>query len=185
MPDVLSLIAVSSDYVKGGSGGLVHSSDMITYPKDLVQVGDAYAKTNAAAYIGKHGYVYTDSVNFDLHGDFRAYDQQILDDPNSIVWPVMANVNITLGSLSDMSSKSELSIAFKAMATAYGTPEDPRLRFLCEGHYDPALTGDTRFRVVLEIDQNASVNVIEQEITMGDGVLADESPHGFSLRIPD
>jgi len=185
MADALALIGVATNYITGGSGGLSHSSDMITYPQGLLQVADAYPKTNRAAYFSKQGYIYTDSIWFDLHGEFRAFDQLIEGDPDSITEPVMANVYITLGTSSDMSSKSELSIAFKAMTTAYGTPQDPRIRFLSEGHYDPALTGDTRFRVVLEIDQNANVNVIEQQITMGDGVLSDESPGGFSLRIPD
>jgi hypothetical protein len=182
----LAAIGVVSGYISGGSGGLSHSSDMNTYPKDLASVGDAYPREHTAAFIYKQGELFTDELTFEVHGDFRAYDQQILEDPNSIVWPVMANVYITLaGALAanKISSKSELSIAFKAMETAYGTPQDPRVRFLCEGHFDPALTGDTQFRVVLEVDQDANVNVIQQEITIGDGVLADNSPRGFSLHI--
>ena len=183
MSGVLEYIKVEHDYMSSGSGGLVYSSDMVTYPRDLQRVDDAYPKTNQVAYFGKQGYVYTDKVWFELHGEFRPFEQLIEGDPNSITMPVMANVYITLAQFSDMSSKSELSISFKAMDTAYGTAEDPRIRFLCEGHYDPALTGDTRFRAVLEVDQNANVNVIEYGITMGDGVLSNESPSGFALRI--
>jgi len=70
-----------------------------------------------------------------------------------------------------------------ALHTAYETAADPKIRFVCDGHYDPAGSGDTRFRAVVEIDQNANVTVIDKQITGGEGVISDDSPHGFSLTV--
>ncbi len=186
----LQAISVLKDFVSKGQGGLTYSSDQITYPKDLAQVPeDASPKTQAVASIGKLGSLYaSDNITFLVHGDFRAYDQTIEDDPNSIVTPVMANVYIDLDS-SEKAGLTELEIKFSALQVPYGTGQDPRIRFLCEGHYDPAGTGDLRFRAVVEIDQNANVNCVAGDdapkITGGDGEINDDSPNGFDVTIQD
>jgi hypothetical protein len=182
---VLKGISIVKDVISKGQGGVSYTSDQITYPHDLERVDeDVVSKMNAVASIGKTGALFSDAISFYVHGEFRAYDQPIENDPNSLVMPVMANVYVDLQS-SEKATLTELEIHFTALQTPFGTADDPRIRFLCEGHYDPAGTGDTRFRAVVEIDQNAKVNVIEQQKTGGDGALTDESPNGFSLTIED
>jgi hypothetical protein len=185
----LEAISVVKDFVSKGQGGLNYSSDQITYPRDLAQVPeDANSKEVMVANVHKAGSLYaSDELTFSVYGQFRAYDQTIIDDPNAIVTPVMANVYIDLTS-SEKAGLSELEIHFTALQTPYGNGTDPRIRFLCEGHYDPAGSGDFRFRAVVEIDQNGNVNCLEDDpprITGGDGVISDDSPHGFDVTIQD
>jgi hypothetical protein len=130
----LKAISVLKDVVSKGQGGLAYTSDQITYPNDLGQVpDDAFPKTQNVASMSKPASLYAgDSITFEVHGEFRAYDQLILDDPNSIVMPVMANVYVDLYS-SEKADLTELEIHFTALQTPYGTAQDPRIRFLCEG----------------------------------------------------
>jgi hypothetical protein len=181
---VLKEISVLKDMVDKGQGGISYTSDQITYPKDLERVDDTiYSRTQPIASIHKSGYVYhSDDIVFYVHGEFRAYDQLILNDPNSVVTPVMANVYVDLDH-SEKAGLTQLEIHFTALQTPFGSPEDPRIRFVCDGHYDPAGSGDTRFRAVVEIDGQANVNVVESEVTGGDGVLTDNSPKGFDLTV--
>jgi hypothetical protein len=183
----LKAISIVPNIISKGQDGVSYTSDQITYPSDLAAVpDDAYPKIGSVAGIGKFGSLYHgDSIEFNLHGEFRPYDQLIEDDPNSVVTPIMANVYVDLYS-SEKAGSSELEIHFTALKTPYGTAKDPRIRFLCEGHYDPAGTGDLRFRAVVEIDQNANVNVVEgPQITGGEGEVHDYSPNGFSVSAPD
>jgi hypothetical protein len=182
---VLKAVSVLKNMVDKGQGGVNYSSDQITYPHDLALVDDAVSKSKMVAYIHKSGYVYqSDAISFSVYGEFRAYDQVIENDPNSVVTPVMANVYIDLDQ-SDKAGLTELDIRFTALNTAFGTAEDPRIRFVCDGHYDPAGSGDTRFRAVVEIDQQANVNVIDKQVTGGDGIISDESPSGFSVTVEE
>jgi hypothetical protein len=183
----LKAISIIPKINSQGQDGVSYTSDQITYPSDLAVVpGDAYPKIGSVAEIFKLGSLYhRDTFEFNLRGEFRPYDQLIEDDPNSVVTPIMANVYVDLYS-SEKAGASELEIHFTALKTPYGTAKDPRIRFLCEGHYDPAGTGDLRFRAVVEIDQNANVNVVEgPQITGGDGEVHDNSPNGFSVSAPD
>src|ERR1035437_5340155 len=96
----LKAISVLKDFISKGQGGLNYTSDQITYPNDLGQVpGDVYSKTRQVTFIHKTGSLYaSDEITFVMHGEFRAYDQPIENDPNSIVMPVMANVYVDLDS---------------------------------------------------------------------------------------
>lgn len=187
---VLKALSFVKDFVSKGQGGLTYISDQVKYPGDLAQVpDDAVLKTQQVAYIHKLGSLYaSDDITFFVHGNFRAYSQSIEDDPNSIVMPVLANVYVDLED-SQKAELTELEIHFTALETPYGTAQDPRIRFLCEGHYDPAGSGDARFRAVVEIDQNANVNCVGDDdhpkITGGDGAINDDSPNGFGVTIQD
>ena len=184
--DILSTtVSVLKDMVNQGQGGITYTSDQITYPSDLDNVADAVTGRQTVAYIYKNGSFYEDdAITFMLHGEFRAFEQLVEGDPSSITTPIMANVYVDLES-SKKAGLTELEIHFNAMQKAYGRDEDPRIRFVCNGRYDPAGSGDTRFRVVLEVDQNANVTVIESQVTGGDGVLQDNSPNGFSLTVEE
>jgi hypothetical protein len=184
---VLKGVTVLKGMFDKGQGGITYTSDQITYPDDLKAVPDDLTRSGGsmAACIGKRGYVYaSDNIWFRVQGQFREYDQTILGDPNSVTTPVMANVYVDLEE-SEKAGLTELEIHFTALRTPYGTAEDPKIRFVCDGRYDPAGTGDTRFRSVLEIDQKGYVNVIEHDVTGGDGVMSDDSPNGFFLTIAD
>jgi len=184
--DVLSkTVSVLKNMVDRGQGGVTYTSDQITYPSDLDNVEDALTRRQTVAYIYKDGSFYEDdAITFMLHGEFRAYEQLVEGDPNSITTPIMANVYVDL-ERSKKAGLTELEIHFNALHAAYGPDEDPRIRFVCDGRYDPAGSGDTRFRVVLEVDQNANVTVVESQVTGGDGVLHDSSPNGFSLTVEE
>jgi hypothetical protein len=183
---VLKTLNVLRDMTSDSQGGVSYTSDQVTYPHDLERVPeDAYPSAQAALYVHRQGYAYRDDqISFAVRGNFRAFDQLILGDPNSVTLPVMANVDIYLNGV-EKAGHTTLEVRFSADATPYGTAEDPRIRFRCEGHYDPAGTGDTRFTAVLEVDQHANVNVIGAQVTGGDGEIVDNSPAGFSLSIKE
>lgn len=178
-------IKVVPDYVSKGSGGLTYASDQITYPADLPSVpDDAYNASKTAVWFSRaNGLFGNEGLVFSVYGNFRQFEQKIEGDPDSVTKPVMANVYFDLERvLDEMSSKSELSVSFKALEKPYlPSPEDPRIRFVCEGHYDPLGSGDIRFRAILEVDQNANINVLELTKTDGEGNLSDNSPNGFSV----
>jgi hypothetical protein len=183
---VLKTLSVLRDLTSDSQSGVSYSSDQVTYPHDLDRVPeDAYAREQTALYVHKQGYAYRDDqISFAVRGSFRAFDQLILGDPASITVPVMANVDVYLNGV-DKAGLSTLEVRFSADATPYGTAEDPRIRFRCEGHYDPAGAGDTRFTAVLEVDQHANVNIVAAQVTGGDGQLGDNSPAGLSLAIQE
>ncbi len=179
-------ISLVKDIVSTNEGGVGYKSDQITYPAGLGQVpDDASPKTPTVFSVGKLGSLFhDDSILFTLRGSFRAYEQTIIDDPDSILAPVMANVYVQLEA-SAKSGFSSLEVQFTALQTPYGTAQDPRIRFNVEGHYDPAGPGDTLFHGVIEIDQQANVTLIESAIAAGDGAISDNSPAGFGVSIPD
>jgi hypothetical protein len=180
---VLKGINVVRDFSAKSQSGLTWTSDQITYPHDLGQVpDDAYPHSKTVAYFYKEASLFAgDRIAWGMHGNFRPFFQLVEGDPNSITPPVIANVYVGLDSV-DKADRSELEIHFKALETPYGTPEDPRIRFLCEGHYDAAGTGECTFRAVVEIDANANVTCVEgPQITGGEGQISDSSPNGFYL----
>lgn len=183
---VLKTLSVLRDMTNDSQSGVSYTSDQVTYPHDLERVPeDAYGREQAALYVHKQGYAYhNDQISFAVRGNFRAFDQLIIGDPNSVTLPVMANVDVYLNGI-DKAGLSTLEVRFSADATPYGTAEDPRIRFRCEGHYDPAGGGDTRFTAILEVDQHANVNVIGAQVTGGDGEIVDNSPAGFSVGIKE
>lgn len=127
----LRAMSIVPTIISKGQDGVSYTSDQITYPSDLAAVpDDAYPKIGIVAGIGKVGSLYHgDSIDFNLHGEFRPYDQLIEDDPNSVVTPIMANVYVDLYS-SEKAGSSELEIHFTALKTAYGTAKDPRIPIL-------------------------------------------------------
>jgi hypothetical protein len=181
---VLQSISVLRDINSNSQSGVSYTSDQVTYPHDLPQVPeDAYWHERPALLVHHQGYVYNnDQISFAVRGNFRAFDQTIEGDPNSVATPVMANVDVYLDGI-EKAGHTALEVRFSADATPYGTATDPRLHFRCEGHYDPAGGGDTRFTAVLEVDQHGNVNLVSGQITGGDGEIADNSPSGFSLAI--
>lgn len=183
---VMKMVSVLKDMSSASQSGVSYTSDVATYPHDLAQVPeDAYAGQQAVLFVHKQGYAYhDDQITFMVSGNFRAYDQLIEGDPHSITMPVLANVGVHLEQVKK-AGLTTLEVGFAAYPTPYGTPEDPRIRFHCEGHYDPAGSGDTRFAAVVEVDQHANVNVIEGHVVGGDGELTDNSPAGFAMGVND
>jgi hypothetical protein len=181
---VLKEVEVLSKMSSRAQDGIVWSSQQITYPRDLGRVDDdVFPRTQLVLSIFNNSpFFEDDEIEFYVKGDFRAYEQLILNDPNSIVTPVMANVRIELDSVKK-SGSTKLDVSFTALETSFGTAEDPRIRFECNGHYDPAGDGDTKFNAMIEIDQQANVTVVSTRVVGGDGELGDNSPKGFTLRI--
>ncbi len=181
-------ISLVKDIISSNEGGIGYKSDQITYPAGLSYVPeDANPQTPAVFSVGKLGSLFhDDAILFTLRGNFRAYEQTIIDDPNSILTPVMANVYVQLET-SSKSSFSSLEVQFTALQTPYGSAEDPRIRFNVAGRFDPAGTGDTLFHGVIEIDAQANVNLIvtDSAIEAGDGEISDNSPGGFGVGIAD
>lgn len=172
---VLGGIGIVQTAIQGSQGGLSYTSDQITYPKELERVGSAESRSSDAAYFFSSGIFTDNKTRFRVHGDFSdSYEQ-----PNRSN-RVMANVYIDLAETTTY-SQSLLTFNARALQTPYGTPEDPKVRFVCSGRFDPAGPGDCSYRVVLEIDQHCTVNAVETQITNGEGNLMNLSPIGFGL----
>jgi hypothetical protein len=183
---VLKTLNVLRDLTSDSQAGVSYTSDQVTYPHDLERVPeDAYSREQAALYVHKQGYAYRDDrISFAVRGNFRAFDQLIVGDPNSVTLPVMANVDMYLNGI-EKAGLTTLEVRFSADTTPYGTADDPKIHFRCEGHYDAAGSGDTRFTAILEVDQHANVNVVGAHVTGGDGQIADNSPAGLSVGITE
>jgi hypothetical protein len=181
---VLKGVEVLSKMSSRDQDGIIWSTQHITYPRGLDRVDDdVFSRMQLVLSIfNSSPFFESDDIAFYMKGEFRAYEQLILNDPNSIVTPVMANVRIEPVRI-QKSGSTKLDISFTALETSFGTAEDPRIRFECNGHYDPAGTGDTTFNALIEIDQQANVTVVSFQIVGGDGELGDDSPNGFTLRI--
>jgi hypothetical protein len=154
---VLAGMSVVQDRIQNSQGGLTYTSDQITYPRDLERVVGVESRSLPVAEFNQPLAMFTDTQTiFYLHGDFGR--------------GVMANVYIDVEDTTTYST-SLLSFSAKALQTPYGTPEDPRIRFVCTGRFDPAGFGDCGYRVVLEVDQTGHATPVERTITSGEGFL--------------
>jgi hypothetical protein len=170
----LAGVSILPSHINGVNGGLVYTSDQVTYPKDLEQVDlRAPEHTRRAACFFSKGLLENDSTMFIMHGNFGRDSKGRL---------IMANVYIDLESTTTYSG-SELSFNARAMQTPYGTPDSPKIRFVCYGRFNPAGSGDCSYRVELEVNQSGFVKVVKAQKVSGQGDLRDRSPYGFTLVI--
>jgi hypothetical protein len=171
----LSGLGIVQNQVNGSQGGLNYTSDQITYPNGLQTTGDAKGKTIQAAKFFSSGAFSNNETKFCVHGYFGQKDKEGR--------PTLANVYIDLEETTSYTSPGGSLLSFNARAeqTPVGTPNNPRIRFVCSGRFDPAGVGDCSYRVVLEIDQYGSVKVIKKQIVNGKGNLMAYSPIGFLL----
>ena len=109
------------------------------------------------------GLVDDNHTTFNLHGDFT---------PNFATAAAgkgfMANVYITLDETTEY-SKSTLSFSATALLSAYGDAANPKLRFRCEGRFDPVGSGDCRYGFLVEVDQFGDTNIIQSKLPAGKG----------------
>jgi hypothetical protein len=161
--------SILQSQINEAPGGLSYESDQISYPSEQKQVppGAREVSVRAAEFFSPGRFVDNHTV-FNLHGVFAK--------------GTMANVYIDLAETTTY-AKSELSFKAVAMQTAYGTPEDPQLRFVCTGRFDPAGPGDASYRAGLEVDQTGSVNCIDFTFTNGEGEQTQRPGRGFHLRL--
>jgi hypothetical protein len=171
----LAGLGIIQDRISYSTGGLQYNSDQISYPNDLRRVGRREPIARTIAEFRSIGLFSDNKTVFKLHGDFS----DSYEDANETN-RVMANVYIDLD---DSSSYDYSFLSFRAVAlqTPYGTPEDPRIRFVCSGRFNPAGVGDCNYRVVLEIDQHGDANCIEKKITSGSGKINGYRTSGFVL----
>jgi hypothetical protein len=165
--EVLAAIAIVQQGAQT-AGGLVWQTDEITYPKSTASASGTESLDYQAAHFYAPGNFTDCDTYFVAKGDFSV-------DP-----PILANVRIMLSTTTTYSSSS-LSFTAKALDTAFGTPQDPRVRFECTGRFDPAGPGDASYDVVLEVNRSGEVHVISAQLTNGGGHLIDQSPSGFKL----
>jgi hypothetical protein len=108
---------------------------------------DVYPKTATAVRIYKDGafdgLFQSDDLLFTLYGKFRAYDQQIENDPHSIITPVIADAYISYDAhwSEGKATMSKVDIRFTALDTVVPPSDDPKIQFLCQGHYEPSPSG--------------------------------------------
>ena len=177
----LSGLAIAQSQINGVAGGLSYKSDQVTYPNGLSQVpATAREIEGQAAEFYSYGTFVDNKTKFKLHGTFGTKTEKTPQGEQTT--PVMANVYIDLAETTSY-SKSELSFEAKAMSTPYGTPTNPKIRFVCSGRFDPAGFGDCNYRVVLEVDKHGNVACIDKKITSGEGKVTDYSPIGFKLTV--
>jgi hypothetical protein len=164
----LAALGIIQNQVNASNGGLNYSSDQVTYPKDLNMVpGETRSVNKEIAYFFSAGGFIDNKTKFNLCGDFGEN--------------TMANVRIELAETTSYYT-SALSFTAKALQTPYGTKENPKIRFVCSGRFDPAGIGDCSYSVILEVNDMAMVKVIERQITNGKGDLS-PSWGGFKLYV--
>lgn len=167
-------VGLVQNQINGSQGGLTYSSDQLTYGEGERTVGRARHVSRQAARFFSAGLIFNNATTFKLHGEFgQGQDGK----------PRMFNVYIDLDETTTYAAQggSALSFSARGLQTPYGTPEDPRLRFVCSGRFDPAGLGDCAYRVVLEVDKGGFVSVVESKLINGSGNLMQVSPIGFAL----
>jgi hypothetical protein len=187
---VLKALNVTRGVVAKSESGITWTSDQVTYPADLaggVLPDDAYSKSKTVLYIHKEGAwagMYpADDIWFSLHGHFRAYEQLIENDPHSVVTPVMANVYVTYDAqLGSKAAATKVDVRFNALNTAFPPANDPRIRYVCQGHYEPAGGGHIPIHLVIEVDSEGKVKLIENR-SSPNAVVADDPPRGIDLTV--
>ena len=173
----LSGVSVVQDRLASTQGGLSYSSDQITYPRDLERVGATKPVNRTVATFTSIGMFTDNETEFSLHGDFSdSYETATTSNRT------MANVYIEIENTTTY-SQSLLTFSARALATPYGTPQDPKIRFVCTGRFDPAGSGDCSYYVVLEINQHGHAHAVEGRITSGTGDLNLYGMSGFTLWI--
>jgi hypothetical protein len=171
----LAGLGLLQNQVNNPGEGLSYTSDQVTYPKELQRVGQTTRVNKTIARFRSFGAFSDNVTDFNLDGEFsKSYEK------NNGTNRTMANVNIDLANTTSYSS-SRLTFQAKALQTPYGTPENPKIRFVCSGRFDPVGIGDCNYRVVLEIDQHGNAYCIEQSITSGKGDLSTIGSSGFML----
>jgi hypothetical protein len=121
---------------------------------------------------------FTDTLTkFVLHGDFSDSSEPAVSGNR-----VMANVYIDLDNTTTY-YKSELGFKCIGLQKPYGTPDDPRLRFVCTGRFDPAGPGDLSYRAVLEVNQHGKVNCVEFQLTNGSCYVDIRPGAGFKVSL--
>jgi hypothetical protein len=174
---VLAGVSVVQSAVQSAEGGLSFTSDQLTYPDKLERVGDAQTMETQAAHLWSVGYFVNNNTVIKLYGEFSNSNE-----PATPSNRVMANVRLGVDATTTY-SQSALSFSANALNTPYGTAEDPRIRFECTGRFDPAGVGDCGFRVIIEIDTHAYVQLIDADFTHGTGDFMDLTPSGFGLSV--
>lgn len=198
---LLKALSIEKDVVSQSDSGISWTSDRVTYPAELrgqLLPEDVHHRSRTVLEVYKEGALAglfsRDNIFFTLHGDFRPYEQLIEDDPASIVPPVMADVYVTYDArmtsgVGAKAAMSKVDVHFNALDMVRPPAEDPRIRFVCQGHYEPAggsLTGDgyVPFEFVIEVDQQARISLAEDRSSV-DAVVTDNSPDGVRLTVAD
>ena len=190
---VLKGLAVAKDVISRSDSGITWTSDQVTYPADLkdnLLPEDVFPKSARLLRISKEGsydgLFASDDILFTLYGKFRAYEEVIQDDPESVITPVIADAYISYDAhwSGGKATMSKADVHFTALDTVAGTADNPKIQFLCQGHYDPAPDGYIAFEFVVEVDQEANVNLAEDR-SSSDAVVTDNSPNGVQLGVAD
>lgn len=168
--EALTAVGILQSQVSAKSGGLTYDSDQITYPEELKMTGNAVSQSCGAAHFFSAGALFDNDTEFWVFGDFDASPKN----------PILANVRLNLKRTTSY-SESSLSFSAKALKTAFGTPDDPKIRFECFGRFDPAGPGDCSYRAVIEVDKWCTVKCVGSEITNGNGKLTGYDVNGFGL----
>ncbi|RWO22127.1 hypothetical protein [Mesorhizobium sp.] len=198
MPGELLLKALSleKDVISKSESGISWTSDRVTYPAELkgqLLPDDVYHKSGTVLRIYKEGgwggLFHGDDILFTVHGEFRPYEVLVEDesgDPSSWVTPVLADVYVTYDSAASggKATLSKVDIHVTALDTVRPPSENPRIRFVCQGSYEPAPSGHIRFEFVIEVDQQAGVSLVENRSSV-DAVVTDNSPNGVQLTVAD
>jgi hypothetical protein len=164
--------------VNGKQDGLTFSSSVLQYPKEQARVGPNLKHVSKlAAEFFAGGSVFDNKTKFYLRGEFSDSSA-----PPTATNRVMSNVYIDVESTTTYYA-STLSFAAIGLDTAYGTAADPKLRFVCQGRFDPAGAGDVGYRAVLEIDQHANVNCVEFSLIHGDAFVYQSTTEGFRIEL--
>jgi hypothetical protein len=175
---VLSTIGVGKSFMPPSEGGLSYSSGQITYHEELGRIGVRLKnKTPLAAVFWSNRLTGDCRTTFCLHGDFSDSNE-----PATASNRVMANVFIALDKTTTY-PYSKLSFTAVPLEHAYGEAQDPRIRFKCEGWFDPLGSGEAGYFAVLEVDQHANVNCVEFRLTNGEAIHYENTNQGIEIEI--
>ncbi|MES0489514.1 MAG: DUF4157 domain-containing protein [Leptospirales bacterium] len=174
---VMGAISIGQTIMGPTTGSLTYQSDQISYPSGLKGVKIKKAISTEVAVFRSFGMVTDNETIFKVHGNFsNSYEKA--NEKNRY----MANVYMDLDKTTTY-SQSALSFSAKALTTPYGTPQDPKVRFVCRGRFDPAGSGDCMYRAVIEIDQYGNANCVEFKFTNGTGKVYKYDNTGFVIYV--
>jgi hypothetical protein len=180
---VMGGVAIAQSQANNVVGNLTYDCDQMSYP-DAVDIAgvDLKPKHRKAAEFFSKGVWSDNHTIFKLHGDFSDTDEPVKSDKDGRVTNrILKNVYIDLATTTTY-DKSDLSFKAKGLKNPYGKPEDPRLRFVCSGRFNPLGSGDCVYRAVLEVDQHGNVNCLSFGVASGELERVEWPPNdGFKV----
>jgi hypothetical protein len=201
---VVSAIGVASNVINSGSGGLTVTSEQASFPvlpNSFVKTQGTSQTTptkcitfhsdpsvsnvpildtiTAAANLGRTRYTEC-HTELTLFVDVGETIMAQLDSGDVEKVPLIQNAFIKKTKTTDYAGGqfgSLLTFMATAMRQRVGSLADPKIRFSCEGRFDPQGAGDCQYTFFLDVDKFGQVSITGAKITAGAAKLTVTGGH--------